>query len=198
MKVTVLAALMVFAAYFLLLYAGVGFLQDKRFFGSAPKENLDAIPDRKERFPGAHAIGWVLATLALLLFLGGGGAGGVGRRPAGLRLRGVLRTLPGHPLRHGGLRHRFLRLGAALPLQFLPPLLPGAEGHRGASAVRLQQGVAPAALRALSPRQRPGSVALHTPLKKERRDRNGHAFSRFGGDPESIMRGLQGSLRSGG
>ena len=75
MKVTVLAALMVFAAYFLLLYAGVGFLQDKRFFGSAPKENLDAIPDRKERFPGAHAIGWVLATLALLLFLGG-------RRPA--------------------------------------------------------------------------------------------------------------------
>ena len=70
MKVTVLAALMVFAAYFLLLYAGVGFLQDKRFFGSAPKENLDAIPDRKERFPGAHAIGWVLATLALLLFLG--------------------------------------------------------------------------------------------------------------------------------
>ena len=70
MKVTVLAALMVFAAYFLLLYAGVGFLQDKRFFGSAPKENLDVIPDRKERFPGAHAIGWVLATLALLLFLG--------------------------------------------------------------------------------------------------------------------------------
>ena len=70
MKVTVLAALMVFAAYFLLLYAGVGFLQDKRFFGSAPKENLDAIPDRKERFPGDHAIGWVLATLALLLFLG--------------------------------------------------------------------------------------------------------------------------------
>ena len=43
---------MVFAAYFLLLYAGVGFLQDKRFFGSAPKENLDAIPDRKERFLG--------------------------------------------------------------------------------------------------------------------------------------------------
>ena len=26
----------------------------------------------------------------------------------------------------------------------------------------------------------------------------GHAFSRLEGDPESIMRGLQGSLRSGG
>ena len=70
MRGTVLPALMVFAAYFLLLYAGVGFLQDKRFFGSAPKENLDAIPDRKERFPGAHAIGWALAMAALLLFLG--------------------------------------------------------------------------------------------------------------------------------
>lgn len=70
MRGTVLPALMVFAAYFLLLYAGVGFLQDKRFFGSAPKENLDAISDRKERFPGAHAIGWALAMAALLLFLG--------------------------------------------------------------------------------------------------------------------------------
>ena len=65
MRGTVLPALMVFAAYFLLLYAGVGFLQDKRFFGSAPKENLAAIPDRKERFPGAHAIGWALAMAAL-------------------------------------------------------------------------------------------------------------------------------------
>ena len=46
MRGTVLPALMVFAAYFLLLYAGVGFLQDKRFFGSA------------------------LAMAALLLFLG--------------------------------------------------------------------------------------------------------------------------------
>ena len=70
MKGTVLPTLMVFAAYFLLLYAGVGFPQDKRFFGSVPQENLDAIPDRKERFPGAHAIGWALAMAALLLFLG--------------------------------------------------------------------------------------------------------------------------------
>ena len=70
MKVTVLAALMVFAAYFLLLYAGVGFLQDKRFFGSAPKENLAAIPDKKERFRGAHLIGWLIETVAILLFAG--------------------------------------------------------------------------------------------------------------------------------
>lgn len=59
------------AAYFLLLYAGVGLIQDKRFFSSAPKENLAAIPDRKEeRFRGAHALGWVLGVCAIVLFIG--------------------------------------------------------------------------------------------------------------------------------
>ena len=53
MKITILAALLVFLAYFLLLYGAVGFIQDKRFFGSAPKENLAAIPDQKQRFRGA-------------------------------------------------------------------------------------------------------------------------------------------------
>ena len=69
MKITVLVTLMVFLAYFLVLYGGVGFIQDKRFFSSAPKENLDAIPDTKERFPGAHSIGWVIEIIAILLFL---------------------------------------------------------------------------------------------------------------------------------
>ena len=69
MKITVLVTLMVFLAYFLVLYGGVGFIQDKRFFSSAPKENLDAIPDTKERFPGAHSIGLVIEIIAILLFL---------------------------------------------------------------------------------------------------------------------------------
>ena len=70
MKITVLASIMIMAAYFLILYAGVAWIQDKRFFGSAPKENLAAIPDRKERFPGAHAIGWCIGVAALVLFAG--------------------------------------------------------------------------------------------------------------------------------
>ena len=57
------------AAYFLVLYGGVGFIQDKRFFSSAPKENLNAIPDKKERFRGAHIIGWIIEGIAVLLFL---------------------------------------------------------------------------------------------------------------------------------
>ena len=70
MKITVLATIMVFLAYFLVLYGAVGFIQDKRFFASAPKENLEAIPDRKERFRGAHALGWAIETAAVLLFIG--------------------------------------------------------------------------------------------------------------------------------
>lgn len=69
MKMTIIATLMIFLAYFLVLYGGVGFIQDKRFFVSAPKENLDAIPDKKERFRGAHVIGWAIEGVAVLLFL---------------------------------------------------------------------------------------------------------------------------------
>ena len=68
MKITLLAILLIMVGYFLVLYAGVAFIQDKRFFGSAPKENLAAIPDRKERFRGAHAVGWLIAVVALALF----------------------------------------------------------------------------------------------------------------------------------
>ena len=58
-------------AYFLLLFGGVAFIQDKRFFSSAPKENLAAIPDRKEeRFRGSRALGWIIAVTAILMFVG--------------------------------------------------------------------------------------------------------------------------------
>ena len=71
MLITILSTLLLMAAYFLLLYAGVGLIQDKRFFSSAPAENLAVIPDRKpQRFPGAHALGWALGVLAILLFAG--------------------------------------------------------------------------------------------------------------------------------
>lgn len=69
MLVSILAAILLMAAYFLVLYGGVGFIQDKRFFSSASKEILDAIPDKKERFRGAHIIGWIIEGIAVLLFL---------------------------------------------------------------------------------------------------------------------------------
>lgn len=70
MKITIIATLMLMAAYFLVLYGAVGFIQDKRFFSSAPKENLAAIHDKKERFRGAHIIGWLIEGIAVLMFIG--------------------------------------------------------------------------------------------------------------------------------
>lgn len=68
MKITIVATMMIFVAYFLILHAGIAWIQDKRFFSSAPKENLEAIPDKKERFRGAHIIGWIIGIFAMLLF----------------------------------------------------------------------------------------------------------------------------------
>lgn len=71
MKITLLASFLVMAAYFLLLYAGVRLIQEKKFFSSAPREVFAAVPERKaERFRGAHILGWRLGILAMLLFLG--------------------------------------------------------------------------------------------------------------------------------
>ena len=68
MKITLLASFLVMAAYFLLLYAGVGLIQEKKFFSSAPREVFAAVPERKaERFRGAHILGWYLGILAMLL-----------------------------------------------------------------------------------------------------------------------------------
>lgn len=70
MIITALSTIILMVAYFLLLYAAVGLIQDKRLFSSAPKEILDVILDKKERFHGAHTVGWLMAGLAVLMFIG--------------------------------------------------------------------------------------------------------------------------------
>ena len=42
MSVTIIAAVMVMVAYFLVLYGGVGFIQDKKFFSSAFNNTISA------------------------------------------------------------------------------------------------------------------------------------------------------------
>ncbi len=70
MIITAVSTLMLMLGYFLMLYGAVGFIQDKRLFSSAHKEYLAMIPDKKERFKGAHVIGWVIILIAILLFIG--------------------------------------------------------------------------------------------------------------------------------
>ena len=66
MKITLLALFLVMAAYFLLLYAGVGLIQEKKFFSSAPREVFAAVPDKKAHLvhfllyiPLSAALAWV-------------------------------------------------------------------------------------------------------------------------------------------
>ena len=54
---------------FLLLWAGVGFIQNKDFFSSCPKEVFDVIEPKEKRFRGQSLVGWILAIIAIL-FMG--------------------------------------------------------------------------------------------------------------------------------
>lgn len=70
MTKTFVLLLIMMAGLFLLLWAAVGFIQDKRFFGSAPKEVQEVVQPKEERFKGQHILGWMMGILALCMLLG--------------------------------------------------------------------------------------------------------------------------------
>ena len=69
MLLTLLLTLVFILSVCLLLYAAVVLIQDRRLFTTAPKDIQAAAIDHPERFPGAHALGWVLAIISLLLMV---------------------------------------------------------------------------------------------------------------------------------
>lgn len=70
---TVFLAIVFCAAIMLLLISAVAFVQDKRFFSSAPKEALEVLkPRNEELFYGARTTGWVLMSISILMILGVG------------------------------------------------------------------------------------------------------------------------------
>ncbi|MBQ3467291.1 MAG: hypothetical protein IJH21_03090 [Oscillospiraceae bacterium] len=73
MLLTVFLAIVFCAAITILLISAVAFVQDKRFFSSAPKEAQKLIkPRTEELFYGARAMGWVMITISILMILGVG------------------------------------------------------------------------------------------------------------------------------
>ena len=70
MLLTLLLTLVFILSVCLLLYAAVAMIQDRRFFTTAPKDIQAAAIEHQERFPGAHALGWVLAIISLLAMVG--------------------------------------------------------------------------------------------------------------------------------
>lgn len=70
MQTTFILSVVMMAGLFLMLWSAVGFIQDKRFFTSAPKAAQEVITSKDERFKGQHAIGWILMMIALALMGG--------------------------------------------------------------------------------------------------------------------------------
>ncbi len=70
MLCTIVLSAVLMAGLFLLLFAGVALIQDKKYFTSAPKDIWEAILPHEERFPGAHVLGWALGIAAMLMMLG--------------------------------------------------------------------------------------------------------------------------------
>ena len=73
MLLTVFLAIVFCGAITILLISAVAYVQDKRFFSSAPKEVQALIkPRNTELFYGARAMGWVMMILSALMILGVG------------------------------------------------------------------------------------------------------------------------------
>ena len=69
MLLTIFLAIVLCAAVTLIMLSAVAFIQDKKFFSSAPKEAQEAIkPRENELFYGARVIGWTL--MAISVFMG--------------------------------------------------------------------------------------------------------------------------------
>lgn len=73
MLLTVFLAIVFCAAITLMLISAVAFIQDKKFFSSAPKEAREVIQPRdKELFYGARVIGRTLMIFSFLMIAGVG------------------------------------------------------------------------------------------------------------------------------
>lgn len=73
MLLTVFLTIVFCAAITLMLLAAVAFIQDIRFFSSAPKEAQAVLrPREQELFYGARAIGWTLMVFSVLMIAGVG------------------------------------------------------------------------------------------------------------------------------
>ncbi len=73
MLLTIFLAIVFCAAISLMLLSAVAFIQDIRFFSSAPKEAQKVLqPREQELFYGARAIGWTLMIFSMLMIVGVG------------------------------------------------------------------------------------------------------------------------------
>ena len=67
---TLILSFVFIAAVFFFLVAIVALIQDKRLMTTAPNDIQEAAATHPERFRGAHALGWAIGIVCLLLMIG--------------------------------------------------------------------------------------------------------------------------------
>ena len=73
MLLTIFLSIVFCAAMAMMLVSCVAFIQDNKFFSSAPKEAREVLIQREqELFYGARAIGWTLFIISVMMILGVG------------------------------------------------------------------------------------------------------------------------------
>lgn len=70
MKMTLLLSLMLMLMLFMLLFSAVAFVQDRRFFSTAPQQIKEVIKDKESRFMGQRVLGWFLLILSTISLKG--------------------------------------------------------------------------------------------------------------------------------
>lgn len=67
MKVTLILSAVLMASLFLMLWAAVALVQDRRFFTTAPKDIQAVVREHEAPFRGARALGWVLLIASVVM-----------------------------------------------------------------------------------------------------------------------------------
>ena len=166
MLLTIFLAIVFCAAMALMLISCVAFIQDNKFFSSAPKEAREVLIQREqELFYGARAIGWTLFIISVLMILGV-----LGRFPKRIHVLAVLFAFCADPYHLQGLRHGPHRQLPAFEIPLLPALLPRGGARDGGEEVRLQpQKPAAEAVCDLPGGVRAGGLDLQSVLKNYKR-----------------------------
>ena len=71
MILTIFLAIIICGAVTMMLVSGVAFVQEEKFFSSAPKEAQELLQPREEElFRGARTMGWVMMIFSVLMIAG--------------------------------------------------------------------------------------------------------------------------------
>lgn len=70
MLTTIVLSIFLMVSIFIMIYSAVAFIQEKKFFSTAPKDIQDAIIERDERFKGARLLGYIIAIICIISFIG--------------------------------------------------------------------------------------------------------------------------------